>query len=115
MCKPFIAAALQTYTEPACAITGRAYVHPPSTFLEASEEEGNDVYLCDYEYDESWKRFRRRRYQGSGDHDAGDGILPVTPGGPAYQDLTGPISGVFLPLQCGVTSLKGSGGLLLCD
>ena len=44
---------------------GRAYVHHPQHF-EEREEEGNDVFLCAYEYDEDWKRFKLRK-QRSGD------------------------------------------------
>jgi hypothetical protein len=52
----------QVYQEPLAAIVRRAYVHPPQRFgaALADEEEGNDVFMCEYEYDAGWKRFRRR-------------------------------------------------------
>lgn len=76
---------LQTYVEPAHAIAGRAHVFPPSQFGDAGDDEGNDVFLCEFEYDEAWKRFRRRRYTGSRDT-TGQEIMPTTPGGPGYSD-----------------------------
>ncbi|GFR48912.1 hypothetical protein Agub_g10818, partial [Astrephomene gubernaculifera] len=42
--------------DPGC-IWGRALVVPPERFEEAP---GADVYVCEYEYDDKWKRFRRR-------------------------------------------------------
>jgi hypothetical protein len=62
---------------------GRAYVHPPVDFQDAPESEGNDVYLCEYEYDEAWKRFRKRRYGDAGPDDVGaaGASCPMTPAG----------------------------------
>ncbi|KAF8073069.1 ORC1A [Scenedesmus sp. PABB004] len=48
------------YVEPVAALAGRAFVHAPAAFADAREEEGNDVFVCDYEYDETWRRFKRR-------------------------------------------------------
>jgi hypothetical protein len=55
---------VQTYVEPAHAVVGRAYVHHPQHF-EEQEEEGNDVFLCAYEYEEDWKRFKLRKKRSS--------------------------------------------------
>jgi hypothetical protein len=75
----------QTFVEPSCAFMAQAFVHPPADFAAASEAEGNDVFLCEYEYDEDWKRFRQRRYGGSGGGDDAGGIqagaCPMTPAG----------------------------------
>lgn len=48
--------------EPAQAFAGRAYVHSPQHFAEVHEEEGNDVFLCEFEYNEALKTFKARRY-----------------------------------------------------
>jgi hypothetical protein len=50
--------------EPAHAVVGRAYVHHPQHY-EEQEEEGNDVFLCAYEYEEDWKRFKLRKKSSS--------------------------------------------------
>lgn len=67
--------ARQRMYEPIDALLRRAFVRSPLSFLEAShddeEEEGNDVYVCEYEYDEGWKRFKRRAYAGEGGGGAG--------------------------------------------
>lgn len=72
---------LQIFEEPAAAFAGRAYVHPRRRFGAAAEEdEGNDVYMCEYEYDESWQRFRRRNYDGgAAANGAGGAPSPLTP------------------------------------
>ncbi|KXZ54607.1 hypothetical protein GPECTOR_4g672 [Gonium pectorale] len=44
------------HLEPPGCIWGRAQVVPPGKF---AETEGTDVYICEYEYDDRWKRFRR--------------------------------------------------------
>ncbi|EFJ47339.1 origin recognition complex subunit 1 [Volvox carteri f. nagariensis] len=44
------------HTEPVGCIWGHAYVVPPDRFASTS---GTDVYICEYEYDDKWKRFRR--------------------------------------------------------
>jgi hypothetical protein len=72
--------------EPTCAILGRAYVHPPAQFADAPEAQGSDVFLCEYEYDASWKRFRKRRYGPDGGPDdlaggGGGASCPMTPAG----------------------------------
>lgn len=76
---------LQEFVEPTCAILGCAYVHPPAQFADAPEAQGSDVFLCEYEYDASWKRFRKRRYgqDGGADDLAGGGgaSCPMTPAG----------------------------------
>jgi origin recognition complex subunit 1 len=54
-----------THYEPAEALLRRAFVRSPRGFAEAADgEEGNDAYMCEYEYDEGWKRFKRRVYPG---------------------------------------------------
>lgn len=53
---------------------------PQFAALEAGEDEededvGNDVFMAEYEYDEGWKRFKRRHYAGearAGGGEAGD-------------------------------------------
>lgn len=91
--------------EPAHAIAGRAHVLSPSQFADAGDEVGNDVFLCEFEYDVDWKRFRARRYQGSRE-ETGDGIMPITPGGPSHQDTA----------RAGLAGeLAVSAGLLLCS
>lgn len=66
-------------------MAGRGYVHRPADFAEAPEAEGNDVYLCEYQYDEAWKRFRKRRYEeeaaGPGELGGTNGSCPMTPAG----------------------------------
>ncbi len=48
-------------------ILRKAYVYPPADFGTALDgEEGNDVFLCEYEYDEAWRRFRRAKQQVGG-------------------------------------------------
>ncbi|GLC48351.1 hypothetical protein PLESTB_000086700 [Pleodorina starrii] len=44
------------HQEPAGCVWGRAHVVRPNLFAETS---GTDVYICEYEYDDKWKRFRR--------------------------------------------------------
>ena len=58
----------KAYNEPVQAALAQAWVTSPEGFAAAGadEESGNDVYVCEYDYDESWKRFRRRRYPGGG-------------------------------------------------
>jgi hypothetical protein len=76
--------AVQDFIEPTCAIMARAYVHPPVEFQDAPESEGSDVYLCEYEYDAAWKRFRKRRYGDGGPDDvSANPSCPVTPAGEA--------------------------------
>jgi hypothetical protein len=51
------------FVEPAFCIVRRAFVHGPAAFATAADsEQGNDVFLCQYEYDLGWKRFRQREY-----------------------------------------------------
>lgn len=72
----------QDFVEPTCAVMGKAYVHSPAEFAAAPESEGNDVFLCDYEYDEAWKRFRKRRYGDAAADDMGTvTAYPQTPAG----------------------------------
>ncbi|KAG2483739.1 hypothetical protein HYH03_017394 [Edaphochlamys debaryana] len=54
------------YEDPYC-IWGRAQVVPPSRFAETA---GTDVFSCEYEYDDRWKRFRRRLGSDEGAGDA---------------------------------------------
>jgi origin recognition complex subunit 1 len=54
------------FVEPIAAVVRRARVVPPERFAEASNKHGADVFLCEYEYDETWHRFRRRRYGPAG-------------------------------------------------
>ncbi|WIA29405.1 hypothetical protein OEZ86_011909 [Tetradesmus obliquus] len=67
----------KTFVEPAHAAVGRAYVHHPQHF-EEREEEGNDVFLCAYEYDEDWKRFKLRKQRGADGGEYED-ACPTTP------------------------------------
>lgn len=63
---PTLALCAQVYHEPVDALVRLAFVHPPAAFQEAaaSEDQGNDVFVCEYEYDQAWKRFRVRTYPG---------------------------------------------------
>ena len=78
--------ARKTMYEPVEALLKRAGVRSPAAFqaLEGGAEDGNgaageeeedddddapcanDVFMCEYEYDEGWKRFKRRHYAGEG-------------------------------------------------
>jgi hypothetical protein len=85
----FACTLLQDFVEPTCAVMGKAYVHAPAEFAAAPESEGNDVFVCDYEYDEAWKRFRKRRYDDAAADDVGaNTAYPQTPAGAlqAYAD-----------------------------
>lgn len=91
----------------------RAYVHPPAEFQDAPESEGNDVYLCEYEYDDAWKRFRKRRYGENGPDDisGANASCPMTPAGAGTQcqagcQLHASLSTVQLPAA--VFSQKGT-------
>lgn len=78
----FACTLLQDFVEPTCAVLGKAYVHTPAEFAAAPESEGNDVFVCDYEYDEAWKRFRKRRYDDAAADDVGTNTAyPQTPAG----------------------------------
>jgi hypothetical protein len=75
---------VQDFVEPTCAVMARAYVHPPVKFQDAPESEGNDVFLCEYEYDAAWKRFRKRRFGDGGPDDvSANPSCPMTPAGEA--------------------------------
>eukprot|EP00775_Hariotina_reticulata_P010397 gene10397-10555_t len=81
----------QVYVEPAQAFAGHAYVHPPHRFAEVHEEEGNDVFLCEFEYNEALKTFKARRYHHRHGTSRGGNALaaddvrladPLSPAGP---------------------------------
>ncbi|GBF97789.1 origin recognition complex subunit [Raphidocelis subcapitata] len=86
-----------THYEPAAALLKRAFVRSPRAFAAAQdgaceadgegEDEGNDAFVCEYEYDEGWKRFKRRLYPGeSRDPDARDGACDWGLGGGGSSD-----------------------------
>jgi origin recognition complex subunit 1 len=74
-----------SHYEPVGALLRRARVKSPKGFAEAAdgdeEEGGNDVFMCEYEYDEGWKRFKRRAYPG----EARDGDTRAAGGGCALD------------------------------
>jgi origin recognition complex subunit 1 len=64
----------RTMVESLDVLLKRAYVRSPRGFAETEDaEEGNDVFMCEYEYDEGWKRFKRRAYAGEGRGGGADG------------------------------------------
>jgi hypothetical protein len=91
------------------SVLRKAWVHPPADFAAAFDgEEGNDVFMCEYEYDEAWRRFRRAKQVGGlvgeGEGEGGGGCL-----GAAWGLADGRCGGlaVLQDLQA------GGGGLLL--
>lgn len=99
--------------EPAGAVAGRGYVHSPADFAEAPESQGDDVYLCEYEYDEAWKRFRKRRWDQDGADDlAGLGSnCPVTPAGEGVLLLASKV----IPVGCRGDVCADITGIVLCS
>lgn len=99
---------LQDFIEPTCAIMARAYVHPPAEFQDAPESEGNDVYLCEYEYNDACKVFRKRRYGESGPDDisGANASCPMTPAGEAQCHAGGQLC--FSCVRCSFQALACS-------